>query len=242
MKHQRAEAITVVIIVLALIGGGLFVLKPKFLDGASKRAETSKTATAALDAATTAQGASAAASVAKIGEANTMAPASPSKDFIAREVPTALAKLPTPDPLALLEAEKRRVAVMEGRLTEAARLYETEAKRASQLQTERDAALAARRAADVAISEAAAAQLASERQSTILIGVCVLLGGLWLYARFFSITPASLGAAMAGVRAGENPISAIERVTAPWLHSRIHTAAKMATDIDAGRSVNERDT
>lgn len=232
LRSKKAEAVTIVLVVLALLGGGLFVLKPKFLDGASNRADTSKATTAALDAATTAQGASAAASVAKIGEANAMAPASPAKDFIAREVPTALAKLPTPDPLALLEAEKRRVAVMEGRLTEAARLYETEAKRASQLQTERDAALAARRAADAAISEAAAAQLASERQSAVLIAVCVLLGGAWVYARIFSITPKSMGDVAAAIRAGEDPIQAIDRATAPWLHPRIRAAAKMATDID----------
>lgn len=242
MNHRpashRAEAVTAVLLVLVLIGGGLFVLKPKFLDGGSKRAEASQQTTAAFDAATTAQGAAAAASVAKIGEANAMAPASPAKEFIAREVPAALAKLPTPDPMALLEAEKRRVAVMEGRLTEAARLYESESKRAAQLQSERDAALAARRAADLAISEAAAAQLASERKSAVLMVLCGLLAAAWIYARLFSITPKSLGDAMAGIRAGENPIQAVERVTAPWLHAHVHKAAKLATDIDRVKPVD----
>lgn len=209
------------------------MFKPKFLHGESKRADASATATANLEKATTDQGASAAASVAKIGEANAMAPASPARDFITREVPTALAKLPAPDPLALLEAEKRRAAVMEGRLTEASRLYEAEAKRASQLQTERDRALAARQHADVALQEAAAAQLAAERQANIFIAVCAVLAIGWGYTKLFSISPASMGSAAAAIRAGANPIEAIGHATAPWLHSRIHTAAKLATDIDA---------
>jgi hypothetical protein len=232
----RGEALTVVLLVLALVGGGIWLIKPKGLDGDSRRAATSRDTTAKLETATTAQGASAAASVAKIGEANAQAPASPSRDFIAREVPAALAKLPAPDPLALIEAEKRRAAVMEGRAQEAARLYESEAKRSAQLQSERDAALAARQTADNALAEAAAARLAAERQRTAAIAIASLLGALWIYAKLYSITPAALGDAAAGIRAGRNPIDEISRVTAPWLHQRIHRAARLATDIDAPKT------
>ncbi len=233
MKSPRAEVVTAVLLALVLLGGGLFILKPKFLSGESKRAATSAATTAALETATTAQGASAAASVATIGRANAEAPASPAKDFIAREVPVALAKLPAPDPLELLAAEKRRSAVMEGRAIEANRLYEGAAKHAAQLQTERDRALVARQHADTALQEAAAAQLAAERQSNIFIAVCVVLAIGWGYTKIYSISPASIGSAAAGMRAGEDPIAALSRVTAPWMHARIHTAAKLATDIDA---------
>lgn len=233
MKSQRAEAITIVLLAIVLLGGGLFVLKPKFLSGDSRRAATSAATTAALETATTAQGASAAASVATIGRANADAPASPSKEFIAREVPVALAKLPAPDPLELLAAEKRRSAVMEGRALEANRLYEGAAKHAAQLQTERDRALVARQHADTALQEAAAARLAAERQANMFIAVCVVLALGWAYTKIYSINPASLGAAAAGIRSGEDPLAALARVTAPWMHSRIHTAAKLATDIDA---------
>jgi len=239
MKSQRAEAVTLVLLALVLLGGGLFVLKPKFFSGDSKRAATSAATTAALETATTAQGASAAASVATIGRANAEAPASPAKDFIAREVPVALAKLPAPDPLELLSAEKRRSAVMEGRALEANRLYEGAAKHAAQLQTERDRALAARQHADTALQEAAAAQLAAERQANIFIAICVVLALGWAYTKFYSITPKSLGDLAAGFRSGENPIAALDRITPSWMHKSIRNAAKLATDIDA-KATNEK--
>ena len=123
---RRAAALTgvEVIVALALLAGVAWFAKPSLFPGQSKRAAASTQATAAVEATTNAQGASAAASVAKIGEANAAAPASPARDFIGREVPMALSRLPAPDPQALLEAEKRRVDVMQGRLYEARRLYE----------------------------------------------------------------------------------------------------------------------
>jgi hypothetical protein len=228
MKTRGAFPV-VVIYVLAAIGAGLFVLKPKLLDGDSRRAKASVEATAKVETAVNAQGAAAAASIAKIGEANAAAPDSPSKNFIAQEVPAALAKLPAPDPLALLEAEKRRAAVMEGRAEEAARLYGLEAQRSAALQKDLAAALAARHAADSALSEAAAARLEAERQRTLWIIVAGLGVALWLYARAFSITPASLGAIAADVRAGVPAIQAMDTHLAPWLHPSVNRAARLAT-------------
>ena len=233
MNSRRGEALTIVLIVIALIGGGVWLAKPKFLHGDSRRAADSKATTSALVATASAQGAAAAASVAKIGEANAAAPASAAKEFIGREVPVALSRLPSPDPLELLEAEKRRAAVMEGRLDEARTRYEAAAKTSARLQTERDEALAAKHAADSALADAAAARLAAERQAALFIAACVLLALGLAYVKFFSITPASLGLAAAGIRAGEEPIAALSRVTAPWIHARVHRAAQLATDIDA---------
>ncbi len=227
--NTRGAVPVLMLWLVGLLGAALFVAKPKIFNGDSRRAKASVEATAHLEAAVTAQGAAAAASVAKIGEANAAAPASPARDFIAQEVPATLAKLPAPDPQALLEAERRRSAVMEGRAEEAARLYGLESAKSAELKRQLAAALADRRAADAAISEAAAARLAAERQATIWTVVAGLGAALWLYARAFSITPASLGAIAADVRAGVSPIQAMDTHLAPWLHPSVNRAARLAT-------------
>lgn len=225
----RGFAPIVVLYAAAAVALVLFVAKPKVFHGDNRRAKASAESTAKLEAATTAQGAAAAASVVKIGEANASAPESPAKNFIAQEVPAALAKLPAPDPLELLAAEKRRAAVMEGRAEEAAHLYGLETARASALQRDLTTALAARRQADAALSEAAAARLATERQRTLWIVIAGLVAALWLYARAFSITPASLGSIAADIRSGTPPIQAMDTHLAPWLHASVNRAARLAT-------------
>lgn len=207
----------------------LLVTKPKLLNGDSRRAKASVEASAKVENATTAQGGAAAASVVKIGEANAVAPDSPAKNFIAQEVPAALAKLPAPDPLALLEAEKRRSAVMEGRAEEAARLYAAESARSAQLQKELTQARTERRQVDEELTTTAAARLAADRQAAVFKLIACLGLVLWLYARAFSITPASLGAIAADIRAGQNPIQAMDTHLAPWLHSSVNKAARLAT-------------
>lgn len=227
----RAAVDLVVIVVLALLGGGgLWLAKPAWFGGASKRAAESTKATAELVAATDAQGASAAASVVKIGEANAAAPESPSRAFIGQEIPVALSRLPTPDAKALLEAERRRAAVMEGRLDEARRLYEAAAKNSALLQRERDEALAARRAADLAHEQAAAAEHARTVQLMGAGLIAFLLLAAWIYTRIYSVTPATLGQIAADVRAGVAPIAALNTHLAPRLHNRVRRAAKLATE------------
>ncbi len=135
------------------------------MPGASKRAAQSTAATARVEQTATAQGSAVAASIVEIGKANTEAPESPSRDFIAKEIPVALASLPAPDAQRLLEAERRRAAVMEGRADEARKLYELAAKQAAHLQHERDEAIAARRNADLALEKSAAAEHARSLQA-----------------------------------------------------------------------------
>jgi type II secretory pathway pseudopilin PulG len=219
-----------VIAALALLGVVTWLVKPSLFPGRSKRAADSTQATAAVEAATNAQGASAAASVVKIGEANAVAPASPSKDFIGREIPMALSRLPAPDPQALLEAERRRVAVMEGRLDEARRLYESAAKQSEKLQRERDEAIAARRAVDLQLEQAAASEHARTTQALGATLVALLLGAGWVYTKVYSVGPDTLGKIAADVRAGVKPIQALNTHLAPRLHARVRTAAKLATE------------
>lgn len=230
-SRNSGEAVIIVLVALSLLGLGTWMVKPSWFPGASKRAASSTAATAALVAATDAQGASAAAGVATIGKANAEAPASPSKDFITREVPAVLSKLPPPDPIALLEAEKRRSAVMEGRADEARRLYETEAKRSERLQAERDEALAARRDADLAMEKAAAAEHARTMQLMGALALLLVAGAVVVWIKRGSVGVQKLGKMAADIRAGENPLTVLDRYVDERLHAKVQRVAKANTPL-----------
>ena len=218
IRAEVSATILVVVAVGALVG--LWAM-PKFFHGASRRANASTVATAKLEDATKAQGAAAAASVAKIGEANAMAPESPAKEFIADEVPLALTFLPTPDPEKLLEAERRRAAVMEGKYEEAKALYADAYKRAEKLQAERDKALADRRAADIALEKAAAAEHAGLIRQIILGIIVVLVAAGWVWARVNGLSLKNLIAWAYQVRQNEDPIAAMDGKLSPRLQQII---------------------
>lgn len=226
--RRNGEVTLLVLVAIVVVGAGFFVLKPLFSRD-KKRAKESVQTTEQLIAAVNAQGASAAASVATIGAANVEAPDSPAKNFIAREVPVALSQLPAPDPKALIEAEKRKVAVMEGRLEEANKLYETVAKKAERLQSERDDAIAAKRASDQALVEAAAAKAAAEQQRRMmllaLVGVGAVAGFFW----FYRISPSALGRIAADIRAGIPATHAFDAHTTPIVQRFVNRAARLAT-------------
>jgi hypothetical protein len=230
-RNRQGEAATIVILVVAVLGLGTWILKPSLFGGASGRAATGTQATTALETANTAQSAAAAASVAQIGEANALAPASPARDFITREVPLALTLLAPPDAKKLLEAERRRVAVMEGQIDEARRLYAAASKESAKLQRERDEALAARRAADLAHERAAAAEHARTVQLMAAGAVAFLFLAGWVYTKIYSVTPATLGAIAADMRAGAKPLDTLDILLAPRLHGRVWKAAKLAAKI-----------
>lgn len=217
-----------VVILLALLGVGLWAAKPGWFPGASRRAKTSTQATAKLEAATTSRDAYASASVVKIGEANTAAPESLAKSFISREVPVALSLLPPPDPMALIEAERRRAAIMEGRLIEASLLYEKASKRAEQLQAERDRALRAREAADEALIVAAAEQHAKQVQLLGLGAAALILGCGFIYLKFTGITPTALGVAVADIRKGTDPTVALDTVLSRFQQRKVNRESRLA--------------
>lgn len=93
--------------------------------------------------------ANAAASVLAVQSAGTNQAASPFTDFVNHELGVAARNLPPPDPLALLDAEKRRLAVYAGRLDEVTRLYSQAQGEAARLQ---GAAIEAKARADAAQS------------------------------------------------------------------------------------------
>jgi hypothetical protein len=246
-RSIRGEIATGILVGIAVAGVVAYLFKGSKMDGESRRAERSEEATKELETAVKkveeahkAKGAAAAASVSQIGTAAGSLPEdSRVGQFIAREVPVALTYLPEPDPKALLESGKRRLAVMEGKLAEAGKLYEaayTEAisakERAIKAEKERDNALAERRAADAAISEAAAVNRALAQRSMLQwfgIGLLALGAGyLWLTG----ISPRTIGRAMASIRAGEEtPVQAFDRLLPDWMHARVQTAARLATPL-----------
>ena len=242
MNNQRGGIILIVCLVLGL-AGGLALVKPKFLDGDSKRAAQSEKASSHVEAAVKEslkteddEGAAAAASVQSIKNASADLPASPATDFIRREVDVPLALLPKPDYQALLEAEKRRVAYMQGRLEEAdksyAKMTETTVallKAKDEVDKKLQQAFSDRRAVDSELAEVAAARLAAERQRNLFILIAVVAVALWLISKFYGISPSSMGAMVADIRNGIDPLVAIDTHTYPHIHSAIKKASKLAS-------------
>lgn len=218
------------LVVLVLVAGGLIKM-PDWFNKDRKRAEQSQQSTEQLLEAQRAQGSSAAAGVVQIAAANAMAPESPSKDFIDREASLILTKLPAPDARELAQAEARRIAVMEGRLEEANRLYNSAQQRADRLARDLAAATEARRAADRALAEAAAAKAAADRQLRILFLVTAALVGLWLYAKLHGIGPKALGRIAADIRQGAHPIAALDMHVPDYLKSSVRREAKLAQEL-----------
>lgn len=234
--NQRGDATIIVVLVVALAGLGVFLFNPRSIHGESQRADASAKATSDLNAATNellkaekSRSAEAAASVVKIGEANAGAPESPEKSFIAREVPVALANLAPPDQMALIEAERRKAAVLEGRLEEASRLYRDAYAQAAALQRERDLANAAleqaridRQKADQAILEAAAAHRAMQKQRNLFIVGVVVAGALWMWVKFTHFSPRQMADSVRDIRSKTyaDPVEAID-VAANRLQQKI---------------------
>lgn len=243
LRSARGVGVVEVVVVVAVLGLVGWLAKPRLLDGESRRADASAAASAQVEtavaravAAEQAKGATVAASVQQIGLAAAAADPSPHTDYIIRESAWVAPLLPSPDAAAQLAAERRRLAMVEGRLDEARRLYATADKdraallaRAERAEGATAKAFAARRQADAALAEAAAANLALKRRSAqqwLTIGALVILAVfLWLNG----ISPAKIGRAMADIRAGTSPAAAFDTVLPEWIQSRVNRAARLAT-------------
>lgn len=220
-----------VVAVVAILGAvGWFGL-PKLFHGSTRRANNAAQATAKVEQATVAQGSSAAASVVKIAEANAAAPDSPSKTYIAQEAPVALSKLPAPDPQELIEAERRRAAVFEGKYELARKLFTEAMDRATELQRELDQAKEARARADQALLSAAAAERARTMQAGAAGLVCLLLAALWVWSRLNGFSLAKIAEIRASVFSGKETLEqAIDRLASPRQQNAIRR--DVATRID----------
>ncbi len=226
MLRQSGTVVVEIVVVLALIGGATFFAKNMFGKKDRERAEMSVDATEALLAAGVEQGEEIAASVTAIGTANAEAPESPSKAFITREVPVTLSMLPEASESALKAAEQRRMAVMEGRLHEANRLYVDVFEKAQDLQRQLDAAIFRRKQADEALVVAAQARSDAMFQRTIYIAIGALAFVLYFLRSSQSITLPTMGRIVSGLRAGDG-IAAVDEHLPQRFHKHVSKHAKL---------------
>ena len=232
-KSNRAETTLLILAILGLLGlGALGLSKTKIFNGDSKRAASSAETTSTLVDTTNKQSAVAAASVVKIGEANSEAPDSPTKSFISREVPLVLAALPAPDIQALIQAEKRKVAVMEGRLQEASLLYGDAIQRVERLEREKSQALSAKRASDQELLQVAAERLGAEQQAFWAFIIAGAIGVLYLYTKLTHLSPHALASAVLDIRGGSSEsnhaIQALDGVTTRLQQKMVSTISKLS--------------
>lgn len=218
--NQRGAVWIVALLAVSLLGGGLMILKPKWLHGDSKRAQTSTATTTELLASQTAQAGAAAAYVQTMGEVVGTLPASKEKDFLGRASGIALSYLPKPDPQKIIEAQNLKIAVLTGQLELADRLTGSALQRADLAEQRTARAIAAKRASDLELQQVAAARLAEERQQNIVIAVAVLLLALYLWTKASHISPLTLSRAVQEIRTGSgetNPaIAALDGATTPF--------------------------
>lgn len=217
-------------IAVAIFGGLLYAVKPGLFPGSSKRAATSTETTKAVEAAYTTQGAVAAASISKMNEAVSFMEEIPLKTFLSQESRLALTRLPSPDLKELLEAEKRRSAVFEGRASEYQKLYLDANGKTVKLNAEVERANAAKHASDLALEKAAAAEHAEKMQKFVFIAIAVMLLAAWLYAKIYNISPNLVGKMVADMRAGVPGIQAVDTYLAPRFLSPVRKASKLATE------------
>lgn len=249
MRNNKGFTGAELIFVAALLAAvGLFVLKPKKLDGESRRADQSQAATQevketqkavdekqeAIDRTNKQKSATAAASVSTIVKAANEAPKSPQSAFIAREGSLALTYLEAPDAMALLASEQRYTAFLEGKVEMIQSLYsdaykeskelanklEREKEAKAEAEKERNEAYAKRDAIDQKLIVKAAEHLATERQRNAAILIAVVVFGFWVWAKMTHFSPFQMKNAVLDIKNGEQPIVALDTYATP-LQQRI---------------------
>lgn len=230
------------LIALVALVVGIAAPKPKFLDGRSREADKSAEVSAEVEkrvgeqlAANHKTAATVSASLNQMGVAASQLPDSPQKQFIVREGVWLSPLLPPPDPAALLAAERRRVAILEGKLELADKLYATANKeraallaRAAKAEAKADAAFASRRAMDGQLAESAAYQRGQQAVIGILAAIVVLVVILWILAKVNGFTPQTLGRMIADIRSGESADVVFDRYVPERLHRKVRHAASDA--------------
>lgn len=253
MKARRAE-ITLGILLLVGIGAAITALvmpKPKFLDSRSREADKSADVSKAVEAAVekvneanAMKGATVAASHAEIGIAVGQLSESPQKEFVQRELVWLSPLLPPPDQKALIAARDRRIAILEGKLDLAAKLYVDADKdraaiisRAAKAEAKADAAISVRRDMDTQLQESAAYIRGKDAVIGVLLGISVLALCLYGYTKLTGFGRADIARLANRVREGMNPIDAIDATVPDWMHDSIKaTAAKFASRDAAKRA------
>jgi len=231
LSSSRGFGVVVVLVFLAVATGAAWLISPKSFPGASRRADQSTKTTHELVAAKDAPAAANAASAIVIQKALVDVPESPATSFIKNEIPIMLARGPSPDPIELLAAERRRVAYMEGKLEEERTLTASALKDAAAMTARAAKAETAKAAADLALEQAAAAEHARTVQFMGASAIALLIALAYGYSKLYGVGPRELGMMAADIRQGGDPIVAMSTYTAPWLHKKIQFHAKQAVDL-----------
>ena len=245
MKNNKGEVTlaTLGLIVLGTLVIGFFIPKPKFLDSRSREADKSSEVSAEVEEAVrkaqkadNEKGEVVAASLNQIGVAAGQLPESPQATFIGREAAFVSPLLPAPSPMALLASERRRVALLEGKLELADKLYAEGSKdnaklleRAVKAEAKLDAAQVARRGVDSQLQESAAYARGQDAVIGVLIGIVVLVVVLWVFAKVNGFGPKTLGNMLADIRSGESAETVFDRYVPVRLQRDVRHAASDAS-------------
>lgn len=231
MERERATAIVDVVVVIALLGAAGWAAKA-FMGSGKKDAKESVAATEQLVEVTQERGEQVAASLVSIGEANKDAPETPSKAFIEREVPSTLSLLPNPTESALKAAESRRIAVMEGNLREANRLYAQIKDENANLRARMEEAVRRRIEADRQLVEAANERFNDQIQRIILIGVAALLLLGWFSRAQQSVPIAVVGQTLAKANKPAEMVRELDAALTPAQQKSVKKFAKLNSPDD----------
>ena len=228
-RQINSGAVQIVVMLCVLLAGalGFVTLKPKMLHGDSRRAAESTAATTELinankekEAVLKKKSAEAAASAEVMGSVVGSLPETPEKSFLTEENKVIRSKLEAPDSAALLEAEKRKVAVLSGQIDLARQLYgqafehakDLEARtikaeaRATKAETERSAV-------DLRLEQIAAERLGAERTSNRYLVAIGLLVVLYAYTKITHLSPGALAEAAKDIAGGVTGQQALDNVT-----------------------------
>lgn len=228
-----------VVAIVAVVGWLGPKVLPSAFDKRTKQAEQSADASAQVEQAVakerdanTRQNAVVAASVVKIGEAASDAPASPWATFVQREATHVLPLLPAPDYKALYAAEARKRAVLEGKLELADKLYAADAKdkqrvldENAKLRAKIAVAFAERREVDTELAESAAYARGKDAVIGVLFALAALCGVGWFIARKTSLPKLALAHMANRARDGQTAMDVIDGVVPDTWHDEIEKLA-----------------
>lgn len=227
MKSNRGTVVLEVLLAIALIGGAWLAFKPKSHDGDSRRADQSQQTTEALIVAQDKRGSVASAYNQKSSEVIGLLPNTPEKSFLEQASQIMGANLPAPDQTALIQAERLKVAVLEGRLKDSQELYEKAIGESSKLSKDLAVAISEKRASDSRLQEVAALRLGAERQRNQIMIVAGALAILWIWTKSTHFSRSAIGEAVADIRKGVDPIVAIDGVATRFQQKLVSRAAKL---------------
>ena len=227
LKSCRGGGPLIYVVVAGVLALAAFMFKPRALDGDSRRADASVAASKDVekahddkDKAVKQKSSEAAASVEVMSSVIAVLPESPEKTFLVEEGKVVKSKLEPPDPMELLAAEKRKVAILTGQVEEGHRLYALAFQHTKELEEKLSAAdakiaekEAQREAVDLKLQQTASERLGAERQRNQILVALAVLVVLYLYTKVTHLSPNALAEAVKDIKGGTPGVQALDSVT-----------------------------